>query len=108
MALHTQSVVKAYIHNPVVRQRLGAPTHAVNAQKKEINRLRIEAGHYRFIIEREAAQKARNDLPAPVSPHDLRLQAAAVRRDQAESLRNERTQLQGEVEYFKGLLQRRL
>lgn len=59
--LHAKSVIKTYIDNQNVRLSFFNDQREEKIQKKELNKLKMEMGHYKFLVDREAAQKVKED-----------------------------------------------
>lgn len=60
--LHAKSVIKTYIDNQHVRLSYFNDQREEKIQKRELNKVKIEMGHYKFLVEREAAQKVKSDM----------------------------------------------
>lgn len=62
ITMNAQSVVKNYIEHSEVRERYIAEEKNIGKEKIEINKLRMEASHFKFLIEKEANHKIREEM----------------------------------------------
>lgn len=99
---HSKSVVKAYIESSQVREQIGGNNRAMNRQRREINRMRMEAKHYKFLLEREAVQKALQ----PLKGKQGALPRSTVAADAAEHVDQQRVEAECQLNYFKSLVHR--
>ena len=62
ITLNAHSIIKNYIDHSEVRERYVAEEKELGKEKIEINKLRIEAGRAKFMVEKEAALKTKGEF----------------------------------------------
>lgn len=68
--LHAKSVIKEYIENPNIRHKYFNEQHEEQIQKKEVNKLKIEMNHYKFLVEREASNHIKEEFREKLKVND--------------------------------------
>lgn len=61
ITIQAHSIIKNYIEHAEVRERYIAHDKEIGKEKIEVNKLRMEASHFKFLIEKEAATKIREE-----------------------------------------------